>query len=208
MNNHWRSHHEPASGQIILPTAGLLALLVLRTFLLRRLASCTASMKKSFRAQKFNDDLLPDRQDQATARQAFPLVFDVLDHEELRHLFSAYNDPADHAKRRSLRAGIISVMLVVIALFGTSADRLYEDYPYAKWISIGSTLLSLIGVAIGLGGLMIWKSKKEWLYQRMVSERLRQFHFQTFVCRIDDIAKSLRGECERSNLIEQRNSWS
>ena len=157
--------------------------------------------------QRFNDDLLLDPQSRETARQAFPNLFHVLDDEQLRQLFAPDDRLASRAKKRSFRAGVLAVSLVVIGLFGTSADRLYEGHDYTSAIAIASVVLSVAGVLIGLGGLMIWKSKRDWLYRRMLSERLRQFHFQTFVCRMAEILNSLKGKAEREQFLEQRKNW-
>jgi hypothetical protein len=61
-------------------------------------------MIDGFRMQKFNDDLLTDPQDRATAQEAFPALFHVLDDEELRAVFKTFDDPANRAKKRSLFA--------------------------------------------------------------------------------------------------------
>jgi hypothetical protein len=157
--------------------------------------------------QTFNDDLLIDPQGRETARRAFPHVFHVLDDEELRQLFVPNDREAGRAKRSSFLAGILAVSLVVIGLFGTSAERLYEGHKCASAIAIASVILSITGVAIGLGGLMIWKSKTDWLYRRMLGERLRQYHFQTFVCRAAEISESLKGKTEQGKFLEQRQIW-
>ena len=160
--------------------------------------------------QKFNDDLLLDPQDRATARQGFPALFHVVDDEELRALFKTFNEPANRAKRRILRFGILAVLLVMIALFGTSAERIYDVHlPFyaAAAVACLSALLALIGVLIGLFGLMIGKAKREWLYQRMAGKLLRQFHFQIFVCRTDDIPASRKGKTEKGGFLDHRKKW-
>jgi hypothetical protein len=104
----------------------------------------------------------------------------------------------------------LAVLLVVIALFGTSAEHLYKNLQ-PKWIAtaiaVASSPLGLAGVGVGLGGLMILRAKREWLYQRMVGERLRQLHFQTFVCRTNDIIESLQGPTQRDRFLAKRKAW-
>lgn len=154
--------------------------------------------------QKFNDDLLLNLDVRENARLAFPSMFHVPDDEELRALIETFEKPADRAKRQSLRAGIMAVLLVVIALFVTSAERLYEDYPWSGVAATGAGILGAVGVLIGVFGLIIGKAKKERLCQRMASELLRQFHFQIFVCRTIDVFKSLTGKTEQDLFLKQK----
>jgi hypothetical protein len=159
--------------------------------------------------QKFNDDLLLTPADQERALQAFPVLFPILDNEKLRELFNKSEEPAKRAKRKSLRAGIIAVLLVVIALCGTSAEPLYAHYApdYLRLASSLSAVLGLIGALIGLFGLMIGRAKENWLHERMATELLRQFHFQTFVCRTAEILASLQGDGERDQFLAERKKW-
>ena len=154
---------------------------------------------------KFNDDLLLDEQDQKTAGEAFPGCTDVLKHKELQVFFKKFDDPANCAKARSRRAGFAAVILAVLALFGASAAPLYKDLPFAKAIEVGSAILGAVSVVVGLGGVMFWRSKKQWLYKRLLTERIRQFHFQTLVCRVDDVAESLKGDTK--SFLDKRQHW-
>jgi len=55
---------------------------------------------------------------------------------------------------------------------------------------------------------MYGKRKSAWLNARLYTERLRQFHFQTFVWRLPEIAESLRsGEASRDEYCVKRNRW-
>src|SRR5580704_7377152 len=92
--------------------------------------------------QKFNDDLLFGPEDQENARLAFPAIFHVLDDDALRTLFKTFDNPANHAKKRSLRAGILAVALVVIALFGTSAGHNYEELGLSHYAVVFLALVS------------------------------------------------------------------
>lgn len=161
--------------------------------------------------QKFNDDLLLGPEDQEAARRSFPAMFHVLDDDELRTLFQTYDKPANRAKKRSLRAGILAVVLVVIALFGTSAGHIYEILHFSPYtvafLAVLSALLGFVGVLIGLFGLMIGHAKNEWLYNRMAGELLRQCHFQVFVCRTTEIIASLKSDAVRNEFRDQQKKW-
>ena len=166
-------------------------------------------MPHNFEDHRFNDDLLLDEQDQATARDAFPGCADVLKHQELQVFFKRFDEPANYAKTRSRCAGFAAVILAVLALFGASAAPLYKHLPkdlaFAKAIEVASAILGAVSVVVGLGGVMYWRSKKEWLYKRLLTERIRQFHFQTFVCRVDDVAESIKGDTK--SFLAKRQHW-
>jgi hypothetical protein len=53
--------------------------------------------------------------------------------------------------------------------------------------------LRVVSIAVGLGGALYAGAKRRWLLNRVMTERLREFHFQAFVCRWREIAASLAG---------------
>ena len=169
-----------------------------------------ACMAAELRAQTFNNDLLVGPEDRKTAQLAFPEMLHVIENDDLIAQFQKYEEPAKRAKKRSLRWGLAAVLLVVIALFGTSAEHLYAIYlPHREAVVLAciSAVLGLVGALIGLLGLMIGKAKADWLHRRMMTEVMRQFHFQTFVCRVEEIRDSFCGEDGKRRFVEQRNKW-
>jgi hypothetical protein len=56
---------------------------------------------------------------------------------------------------------------------------------------IGSAALGLLAVVIGFMGILFGA---KWLLNRLLTERLRQFHFQTFIWRLSDIAESCKDD--------------
>ncbi len=160
-------------------------------------------MAEPIQPHVFNTDLLDHPEDRAQAKFAYPGIFHVLDDEEFRRVFHEFDNPANAAKKRSRRAGLLAVMLAVFALGGTSAQPLYG---HSMWAIIFG-LMGLLSILVGLGGVLISGAKRRWLYQRMVGERLRQFHFQMLVCRIGEIEASTRGEAERQRFLDERARW-
>ena len=65
---------------------------------------------------KFNDDLLLHEDDRKLAATKYSSIFHVLDHPELRHLFTNYDNPANRAKRLGLIAGFWAIGLGFAAL--------------------------------------------------------------------------------------------
>lgn len=156
---------------------------------------------------RFNNDLLVDEQDRETAITAFPDVAHIIDYPELRKLFLEFDVPAGAAKKRSRLAGALAVCLAGISLLGISAAPFYSG---ARWENIAVLFFAMCGVSavvIGLGGVLLRRQKLAWLYRRLVTERLRQFHFQAFIARYTDIVHSLQDDASRSQFLAKRSEW-
>ncbi len=171
-------------------------------------------------SHRFNDDLLANAGDVERAGNLYPDIVHVLDHPELRQLFSSYDVPANKAKRCSRKAGFLAVALVAASLWLLALEpilRLYfpdqgEPHPgplvlAEHWLVGLSAVLAIGGLALGFFGVLFRRAKSEWLHRRLMTERLRQFHFQTFACRIPEIVASLQGDQAVERFVEQRKSW-
>jgi hypothetical protein len=167
---------------------------------------------------KFNDDLLLHDSDRRLAASKYPSVFHVLDHPELRQLFSEYDEPASRAKRNGLRAGIWAIglgfgalaMAALEILKHPAADRLAANVPGEDWRSIAlagvSFTLALLCFLIGSAGVLSAGRKREWLHRRLMGESFRQFHFQMLIFR-PQILASLKDDDAKSAFRSQRTLW-
>lgn len=175
---------------------------------------------------KFNDDLLLQDADRTLAQEKYPSVFHVLDHLELQDLFREYNSPANLAKRMRLRAGMWAIGLAFTAL-ALAALEILVTHPtdatrYAaalthtsataeNWAGIALALVSgacgIAGLLIGSVGVWFAPRKRAWLYHRLMAERLRQLHFQTFAFRTPEILASLKDDSAKSEFLSQRKLW-
>lgn len=164
-------------------------------------------MKPAIEAHKFNDDLLLAREDRDLAARKYPAIEHVLDHPELRDLFVAKDKPANRAKSRARKAGLWAIGLVWFALVIASSEHLLAETGWARTFAVISAACGLIGVVIGGTGILFAAKKQEWLYGRLLTERIRQFHFQTFVFRWPEILRSLSGEEARAAFRVQRKLW-
>ncbi|QDU21871.1 hypothetical protein [Urbifossiella limnaea] len=172
---------------------------------------------------KYNDDLLAHHEDQAAIKVLFPEVFHVLDHPELRAEFATYNGLSNGAKRFVHRLGLVAVGLAALALMSSAMTpilKAVEGVPglsesaaktlrvMQEW-SIYLEVAGLVGAAIALGGLWIGEKKKRWLEGRLMTEKLRAWHFQTLIHR----GKEIEASCDRSNpnavkeYQEKRAKW-
>src|SRR5215831_4589514 len=126
---------------------------------------------------KFNDDLLLHDEDRKLALMKYPSIFHVLDHAELRQLFSKYDVPANRAKHTSLLAGIWAIGLGFAAL-GIAALELLstQSATYDVALAVISGLLGLLSFLIGSIGVLFAGRKRNWLRCRLLGEKIRQFH--------------------------------
>jgi hypothetical protein len=156
---------------------------------------------------KFNDDLLTNPGDLRRAKQLYPDILHVLDHPELRSLFTSYDRPANQAKKWSRRLGFTAIAFGACSLFGASAEIVIANPLTKVNIALVSAVLGIASVVIGVFGVLHHGSKREWLYRRLMTERLRQFHFQTFALRWSDIQESLESENAKLEYIKKRGKW-
>lgn len=125
----------------------------------------------------------------------------------MRQLFAVYDGPANRAKRRARTAGLWAIGLVWVALVIASSEHLLGETGWARTFAVISAGCGLIGVVIGGTGILFAAKKQEWLYGRLMTERIRQFHFQTFVFRWPEILGSLSGDAAKATFTLQRKLW-
>jgi hypothetical protein len=96
------------------------------------------------------------------------------------------------------------------AMLIVATDALYHRYLLHYWITalgIIALLLGLVSIWLGLFGVLHGSLKRDWLCNRVITERLRQFHFQAFCCRWPQIVRSLRSEADAREYTAQRRAW-
>jgi len=170
--------------------------------------------------QKFNDDLLLGKKDRETAERRYPTILHILDNPSLRSYFEKFDPPANHAKQSSRRAGCLAIFLAAVALMAASAEhplrqileKLPSEYESLRvWpailVAVISALAGIASVVIGSVGVLFAGKKKEWLYRRFMTERIRQFHFQMFVCRLPEIRASLKDERAQEVFMLEWEEW-
>jgi hypothetical protein len=158
---------------------------------------------------RYNSDLLSSKLDLEAARKRYPDIIHVLDHPELRAHFVEYDNPANRAKKRSLLTGVIAILLGALSLIIAAAEPLHGRLSHQTWywLAVLSAFVGLAGLLIGLSGVMFRKSKSAWLCRRLMTERLRQFHFQTLVFRLPEIVASGAGAPANQHYLDQRAKW-
>ncbi len=155
--------------------------------------------------QKFNSDLLLSDVDRERARASFPAIHSMLDFPELQKLFLHYDAMANGAKRWLRATGLLSVCLGVIALLGISGEPVYQKYITIPIDSVGAFFAAagVLSITFGLFGVFNTRFKRRWLQCRLMTERIRQFQFQTLVKRIP----AKLDERTRDEFIALRDKW-
>ena len=147
-------------------------------------------------AHRFNSDIFINADDQKTAQNAYPSLYFALDNPSLRETFAPVDERANTFKRRARRWGVTAVLLAIVALMLAGGEIVYHDYPkkVVRLIAGIGAVAGIVSVFIGVFGLMFRERKVQWLSDRLITERLRQFHFQSYVAFAADILKAAKGE--------------
>ena len=160
--------------------------------------------------QRFNDDLLLEEEDQKRAKERFSSpLFAVLYFEELCTFFKKYEKRAKEAKQRRGYVGAFAILAGMLALGGAAAAPVYHllGAPWPAILVVFSVFLGITSVVIGLFGVGSTKHKQFWLLNRLMTERLRQFHLQTLVRRIPSVLEAMESNEGRTRYIHARKEW-
>src|SRR5438105_6124263 len=141
---------------------------------------------------RYNDDLLLKESVRVEAKAEFPLIFHLLDFPQLREVFAPLDERANRAKRRSHNAGFTAVVLATMSLIGLAAEPLWGHVrdPFPRILAAVSALIGILAVLVGAVGILHGTRKACWLRDRFYTERLRQWYFQYFICKLPEIAAS------------------
>jgi hypothetical protein len=152
-------------------------------------------MEPASEGHKFNHDLLANEGDRCAVRKLYPTLEQVLYHEELVAYFNKYNDRADTAKKTSRIWGKWAIVLGAIAIVLAAIEIIAEITAYrfgALLIGGVASVCGLASVTIGAFGVLLGARKREWLHNRFMGERIRQFHFQSLIAQLTQVAAVLQ----------------
>jgi len=157
-------------------------------------------MHGSDKKPTFNHDLLAHAEDIKSARQLYRGVADALFHPELIEYFTPFDDQANKAKRNSRKWGTVAILLggggILVAVVEV-AIKVYwpttavaspsiptENLLVLLIIGLTAAVFGLSSVLIAISGTLLGRRKQEWLLNRFMGERIRQFHFQTLIAQL------------------------
>lgn len=148
-------------------------------------------------AHVFNDDLLINDSDVERSQVLFPKLPPVLDFPELRALFRQYDEQALAARRRAHRWGLVAILFGFIALMSSALAPIAELPPIGE-------IVGFSGLLIGAGGMWLFNFNHVWMVSRLMTERLRQWHFQFLVQRGDLVSAVIAGKATKSSVAAFR----
>jgi len=156
----------------------------------------------------FNTDILLDDADQAEAQREFPDIFFALDNPQLRETFTPIDRRANTAKARSRRWGVFAVLLATGALMLAGGEMLYHGLPKTTVRALAGIggVAGIVSVLIGVFGIMFRERKMRWLADRLATERIRQFHFQSYVFGAKEILRGAKDKAAAEAFIKARSS--
>jgi hypothetical protein len=158
---------------------------------------------KSADGHVFNDDLLINedknrggKSDLEWATDLFPQIIHVLDNPELREKFSYYELKANSARDRQRAFGFTAVTAMTISLIATVTTPFWPQNSLSGFVSLVIEAMGMLAAIVAVGGLWHGNWKHRWLESRLMTERLRQWHFQILVHWGAQIENSCRGPKE------------
>ncbi len=155
----------------------------------------------------FNDDLLVHRKDLEFVWRRFPTIAHILDNQPLREEFCKYERVANEARGRVRLYGFIAVMASTVALLALATRPLW---PHSSWMHWPAGIIEFVGMfaaIIAIGGLWSGNWKRKWLTSRLMTERLRQWHFQLIVRCGREVEVSCTGEEAIEEFKQKRDTW-
>lgn len=155
----------------------------------------------------FNDDLLMNRGDVEFVQKRFPRIFHILDNPVLRSEFAKYDAIANKAREQVRVRGFVAVAASTAALLALVTRPLW---PQASWTHLLAGIIEAVGMLaaiIAIGGLWSGEWKHRWLTGRLMTERLRQWHFQLIVRCGRDVEASCQNEGAIEEFVKKRDTW-
>jgi hypothetical protein len=157
----------------------------------------------------FNHDLLIHPGDARVAHELYPSLAVVLHHRELIDYFKGFNDRADHAKRKSRKLGTCAILLagaaIVMAAVEVVISALWPVSGFASLtVGLFAAVCGLSSLAVGASGILFGRRKHEWLINRFMGERIRQYHFQSLIAQLPFIIAMASAGNDKNTIVNVR----
>ena len=155
----------------------------------------------------FNGDLLMSDSDLNFARSQFAEISHLLDDERLRAVFAQYEAEGNAARDHVRRLGLGAVLFATLALLTIATQPAWPYTPTARWIAVILESGGMFAALVASGGLWLGPWKQRWLESRLMTERLRQWHFQLWLRRGREIDASVGGTKAVAEFQNKRERW-
>lgn len=155
----------------------------------------------------FNDDLLMGENDPQFAKEQYPKINHVLDDRSLREEFAKYDRAANEARERVRVFGFTTIGASAVALVALATQPVWPHVVWMRWIAAVIELAGMLAAIVAIGGLWLGSWKQRWLKNRLMTERLRQWHFQLMVRRGREIEASCKGQDAVAAFQKEHDRW-
>src|SRR5258708_4404230 len=155
----------------------------------------------------FNNDLLVNDKDLEYARSQFPEVVHILDYPRLREMFREYEKDANEARDRVRRLGFTAVIFAPFSLFCVATKALWAEFSLARGGAAVIGVGGMFSALVSAGGVGLGPWKRRWLESRLMTERIRQWHFQLAVLRGQQIEASGESPIAAAKFTQERDRW-
>jgi hypothetical protein len=154
----------------------------------------------------FNNDLLANDSDRIAAGELYPTLVGVLCHRALIDYFKRYDERANTAKRTSRQWGKWAIVLASLAVALAALELFLEAKGSDLSLIIAGVAATcgLASVIIGAIGILYGARKKEWLHNRFMGERIRQFHFQSLIALFPEITACLLNNDDKAEQTKRQ----
>jgi hypothetical protein len=158
--------------------------------------------------QTFNNDIAVNADDKERIQRLFPGLAPFLIFPEMHDIFLRHDALANAAKRRGRFFGVLAILLAMAALIAASGAPYLHDFPAVERALAGiGAALGIAGVILGLFGGLHTGAKRAWLWNRVMTERLRQFQFQSLALHAAEIARAMGNSKAMRRLLDERLRW-
>ncbi len=148
-----------------------------------------------------------NEQDLAYARLLFPHISHLLDHPQLRAKFADYEKEANETREWVRRLGFAAVISAGVALLAIATEPVWLHETFTRWCALVIELGGVFAALVAAGGLWLGPWKRRWLESRLMTERLRQWHFQLLVRRGQQVEASCTGPSAIVEFEKERVCW-
>jgi hypothetical protein len=154
-----------------------------------------------------NDDSVRKKTDLQKAKEQFPEIIHVLDCPALREKFAAYEKEANKARERVRALGFAAVLSVTAALIAVATKPIWPHTSWTRWFALLVEVGGLVATIVAVSGLWIGDWKRRWLESRLMTERLRQWHFQILLRRGHEVESSCKNPGAAAEFEKARAQW-
>ena len=154
-----------------------------------------------------NDDSARGKTDLQKAKEQFPEIVHVLDCPALREKFAVYEKEANKARQRVRALGFAAVLSVTVALIAVATKPIWPHTSWTRWLALIIEVGGLFATIVAVSGLWIGDWKCRWLESRLMTERLRQWHFQLLLRRGHEIESSCKNPGAAAEFEKARAQW-